>query len=74
MGWLLAANGYNTSMADTSEHGDDSQFGKMAQEKQEQADDLDAEGIDPTEEPEGDGQDPRPRAGGKASEGAPPQA
>jgi hypothetical protein len=53
---------------------DDAEFGKMAQEKQEQADALDAKGEDPTEEPEGEGEDPRPRAGGKASDGARPAA
>lgn len=54
---------------------DDQQFGKLASEKQDEADALAAKGDDPAEaEPEGPGEDPRPRAGGKASEGAPPSA
>jgi hypothetical protein len=59
-------------MADQPHTSDDGQFGKMAQEKQDQADALDAKGVDPTEEPEGEGQDPRPRAASKASDGARP--
>ena len=59
-------------MADQPHTSDDGQFGKMAQEKQEQADALEDKGIDPTEEPEGEDQDPRPRAGSKASDGARP--
>lgn len=61
-------------MADQHHASDDSQFAKMAQEKQEQADALDAKGEDPAEEPEGEGEDPRPRAGSKASDGANPVA
>ncbi len=61
-------------MADQPHASDDSQFAKMAQEKQEQAGALAAKGIDPAEEPEGEGQDPRPRAGSKASDGAQPDA
>ncbi len=52
----------------------DTEFGKAAQKKQEQADRLLAAGEDPLQAPEGEGVDPRPRAGGKASEGAPPAA
>lgn len=59
-------------MADAT---NDQQFGRLASEKQEEADALAAKGEGPAgEEPEGVGQDPRPRAGGKASEGAPPAA
>jgi hypothetical protein len=53
----------------------DQQFGRLASEKQEEADAMAAKGEDPaTTEPEGEGEDPRPRAGSKASDGAPPQA
>ncbi|MDQ6836915.1 MAG: hypothetical protein M3137_00875 [Actinomycetota bacterium] len=61
-------------MADQPHTSDDAQFAKMAQEKQDQADALEAKGVDPEDEPEGEGQDPRPRAGSKASDGAPPAA
>jgi len=50
-------------VSDSSHDSDDGQFGKMAQEKQDQADAMEAQGADPTEEPEGEGQEPRPRAG-----------
>jgi hypothetical protein len=52
----------------------DTQFGKAAAEKAEAADRMADEGQDPSGAPEGAGSDPRPRAGGKASEGAPPAA
>ena len=66
-------------MADSTEtHADitenDTQFGRAAQRKQELADELVAQGRDPRDGSEGDGVDPRPRAGGKASEGSPPAA
>jgi hypothetical protein len=60
-------------MADADK--DDQTFGAMASEKQEEADAVADKGGDPADElPEGEGQDPRPRAGGKASDGAPADA
>ena len=52
----------------------DTQFGTAAAAKEEEADRLAEAGIDPTDVAEGEGHDPRPRAGGKASQGAPPDA
>ncbi len=52
----------------------DTAFGTAAREKQEMADRLVADGKDPLEADEGSGVDPRPRAGGKASDGAPSAA
>ncbi|MCU4184457.1 hypothetical protein K6U06_08800 [Acidiferrimicrobium sp. IK] len=52
----------------------DTSFGHQARQKQERADRLEEQGVDPTSQPEGEGADPRPRAGGKASGGAPPGA
>jgi hypothetical protein len=59
---------------DTDITENDTQFGRAAAQKAERADELAEEGKDPTAEPEGAGVDPRPRAGGKASDGSPPAA
>ena len=59
---------------DTDITENDTQFGRAAAQKAERADELAEEGKDPTVEPEGDGAEPRPRAGGKASDGSPPAA
>jgi hypothetical protein len=64
----------DTDFTDTDITENDTQFGRAAQEKQERADELLAEGRNPVDEPEGAGADPRPRAGGKASQGAPAAA
>jgi hypothetical protein len=62
-------------MADPTDiNATDTAFGKAAKEKAEEADRLMAEGKDPLDAAEGSGVDPRPRAGGKASSGAPPAA
>jgi len=52
----------------------DAEFGRAAQHKQEEADRLEEAGVDPVGLDEREGADPRPRAGGKASEGAPSAA
>ena len=50
----------------------DTQFGRAAAEKADKADRIEQHGGDPTKADEGPVTDPRPRAGGKASGGAPP--
>jgi hypothetical protein len=69
------SGGNEHGMADPSDIDEsDTSFGRAAREKQEAADEMLAAGEDPTDAPEGENVDPRPRAGGKASEGAPPAA